>query len=81
MSIQNEMRRVKLTNLEHIVRRLRREIENLCKTVCINLDCGLTKPEELPIEQVDSQWDEIKNKWAGLTIALSEIARLKAELE
>ncbi|PKN71212.1 MAG: hypothetical protein CVU54_01970 [Deltaproteobacteria bacterium HGW-Deltaproteobacteria-12] len=81
MSIQNEMRRVRITNLEHTARRLRMEIESLCKTICINLDCGLTKPESLPIDQVDSQWDELKTKWADLTVALAEIARLEEELK
>jgi hypothetical protein len=81
MNLQNEMRRVRLTNLEHTARRLRREIESLCKTICINLDCGLTKPESLPVGEVDSQWDELKNKWVDLTVTLAEIAKIKAELE
>lgn len=81
MSTQNAMRRVRLTNLEHTARRLRIEIENLCKTICINLDCGLAKPESLPIDQVDSQWDELKAKWADLNVALAEIARLEEELK
>lgn len=81
MSLQNEMRRVKITNLEHTARRLRMEIESLCKTICINLDCGLTKPEALPIDQVDSQWDELKAKWADLSVSLAEIARLEEELK
>jgi hypothetical protein len=80
MSVQNEMRRVKKTNLEHSARRLRMEIENLTQTISINLDCGLKKPEELPINEMDSQWDELKAKWADLTIALAEIDRLEAEL-
>lgn len=81
MSIQNEMRRINLTNLTHKVKRLRLEIESLSRTICINLDCSLTRPEALPITEVDSQWDDIKNKWADLTIALAEIARLEAELK
>ena len=82
MSIQNEMRRVRLTNLEHIARKLRSEIANLCKIICINLDLGLlTKPEDLPVEQVDSQWDELKSKWAELTIAVNEIKKLEEELK
>lgn len=81
MSIQTGMRRVKLTNLEYTARRHRMEIENLCKTICINLDCSLTRPEALPVTEVDGQWDEVKNKWADLTVALAEIARLKEELE
>lgn len=81
MSVQNEMRRVRLTNLEYLVRGYRRGIEHLCKTICINLDCSLTRPEALPITEVDGQWDEVKNKWADLTVALAESARLKAELE
>jgi len=80
MSIQNEMRRVRLTNLEHMARRYRTEIESLCKTICINLDLGLlANPEDLPIAQVDSQWDELKSKWADLTIAVNEIKKLKEE--
>lgn len=81
MSIQNEMRRINLTNLTHKVKRLRLEIESLSRTICINLDCSLRRPEALPIIEVDSQWDDIKNKWADLTIALAEIARLEAELK
>jgi hypothetical protein len=81
MSLQNEMRRQQKVNFEFKAKRLRGEIENLARIICINLDCGLTRPEALPINEVDSQWDEMKNKWADLTIALAEIARLKAELE
>jgi len=82
MSTQNAMRRVRLTNLEHIARRLRLDIESLCKTICINLDVGLfSKPEDLPVNQVDSQWDELKSKWAELTVAVNEIKRLEEELK
>ena len=80
MNLQNEMRRIQLTNLEHKAKSLRLDIERLCKTICINLDCGLTKPEDMPIVQVDSQWDELKSKWADLTVALEEIRRIKEEL-
>jgi hypothetical protein len=81
MSTQNAMRQIKLTNLEHTVRRLRMDIEALARIICINLDCGLTKPEDMPIEQVDSQWDELKSKWAELTIAVNEIKKLEEELK
>lgn len=81
MSLQNEMRRVKITNLEHTARRLRMEIENLSKTICINLDCSLRRPEELDIAVLDSQWDELKGKWADLSVALAEITRLEEELK
>lgn len=80
MSLQNEMRRVQLTNLEHTAKRLRVEINDLCKTICINLDCGMTMPEDLPVESVDSQWDELKSKWADLTVTLAKIRMLKEEL-
>ena len=81
MSIQNAMRHMKLTNLEHTVRRLRMEIEHLARVICVNLDCSLTRPEALPISDVDSQWDELKSKWADLTVALEEIKRLNDELK
>ena len=74
------MRRVKLTNLEHSAKRLRIEIENLTKTICINLDCGLAQPENLPVAEVDSQWDELKSKWADLTLALTKIKQLENDL-
>jgi archaellum component FlaC len=81
MSLQNALKRVKITNLEHTVKRLRLEIENLTQTICINLDCSLTRPEDLLINEVDSQWDELKNKWADLTVAHAEIKRLEEELK
>ena len=81
MSLQNEMRRVRITNLEHTARRLRMEIEGLCRTICINLDCGLTKPESLPVDQVDSEWDELKARWGQLRVSLAEIAGLDEELK
>ena len=80
MSAQNEMRRVKRTNLEFNARRLRGEITNLAQVICINLDCSLKKPEDLPIGEVDSQFDELKDKWAELSVSLEEIKRLEAEL-
>ncbi|ESP62815.1 hypothetical protein SMITH_196 [Smithella sp. ME-1] len=81
MSTQNAMRRVKLTNLEHIAKRLRLEIESLAQIISLNLDCSLTRPEDLLVDTMDSQWDELKSKWADLTVALSEIKRLEEELK
>ena len=80
MSTQNEMRRMKKTNLEHKAKRLRCEIESLTKTICVNLDTSLTQPEDLPISEVDSQMDELKSKWAELLQSMSEFARLEEEL-
>lgn len=80
MSLQNELRRTKLTNLEYAVRRLRSEMNALAHTISINIDCSLAPPEHLPMETIDSQFDELKAKWSELNVALSEIERLKAEL-
>jgi hypothetical protein len=81
MSIQNEMRRVRRTNLLHRVGRLRGEIESLARTISINLDCSLKTPEDLPISDVDSQFDELKAKWSELTVAIAEIHRIDEELK
>jgi hypothetical protein len=80
MSAQNEMRRVKKANAEYRAKRLRGEIEALAVIVCINLDCSLIKPENLPIGDVDVQFDELKAKWGELIACLEEIKRLEAEL-
>ena len=80
MSTQNAMRKIKLTNLNHTAARLRQEIGTLARTISINLDTSLTRAENLPVEVVDSQWDELKSKWADLTIALADIKRLEEEL-
>lgn len=80
MSTQNAMRQVKKTNLEHKAKQLRIEIENLAQVICINLDCSLKRPEDLPIDVVDNQFDELKNKWADLSVAVAEIKRLEEEL-
>lgn len=80
MSVQNEMRRVKKTNLEFTVKRLRMEIEGLTRTICVNLDISLTQAEDLPIADVDCQMDELKDKWGVLNQALSEIERINQEL-
>jgi len=80
MSMQNELRRVRRTNLDYQSRRLRQEIECLCRTISVNLDCGLLRPEQLPVEEIDGQWDELKTKWAALSVANAGIARLEEEL-
>jgi hypothetical protein len=80
MSIQNEMRRVRLTNLNHNAHKLRLEIGELARVISLNLDTSLTRAENLPVETIDSQWDELKSKWAELTIALADIKRLEDEL-
>ena len=80
MSMQNEMRRVKKTNLEYKARRLRGEIEGLCRVIAGNLDCSLNSPEQLPVADIDGQWDELKGKWAELSVANAGIARLEEEL-
>ena len=81
MSLQNEMRRTKLTNLEYTTKRLRMDIKSLAKIICINLDCSLRHPEDLPIAEVDGQWDDLKAKWAELISAQEEIRRLEEELK
>jgi hypothetical protein len=80
MSVLNEMRRVRLTNLNHNAHKLRLEIGELARTICINLDTSMTRAENLPVETVDSQWDELKAKWADLNIAVADIKRLEEEL-
>jgi hypothetical protein len=75
------MRRVRKTNLEHKANRLRGEIRNLCRLIEINLDCTLNQPEDLPIAEVDSQFDELKAKWGELAVCKAEISRLEAELK
>jgi len=81
MSVQNEMRRVLKTNLEHKAKRLRLDIESLARTISINLDYSLKRAEDLPIGDIDSEWDELKDKWAELTVALAEVTRLEDELK
>jgi hypothetical protein len=81
MSIQNEMRRMNKTNLEYKAKRLSGEIDNLARIICVNLDYSLHRPEDLPVSEIDNQWDELKSKWADLTIARSEIKRLEEELK
>jgi len=80
MSVQNEMRRVKKTNLEYAAKRLRREIEDLARIICLNLDCSLHHPEDLPIGEADAQFDQLKAKWGELVVALAEISRIDEEL-
>ncbi len=80
MSVQNEMRRVKLTNLMHKARTLRMEIGTLTRTISVNLDTSLTPPENLPVATIDSQWDELKAKWMELNIAVRDTQRLEEEL-
>ena len=80
MSLQNEMRRTRKTNLEYNAMRLRREIEDLAQMICLNLDCSMSKPENLLIDVVDSQFDQLKAKWGELAVDLAEIARLEEEL-
>lgn len=81
MSLQNEMRRTAKTNLEYKARQLRGEIEHLARTLCINLDCSLHRPENLAVSEMDGQWDDLKAKWAKLLSVLAEIDRLQEELK
>lgn len=80
MSIQNEMRRTKKTNLDFKAKRLRGEIDALCRLICVNLDCSLKVPEDLPVPEVDAQWDQLKAKWGELAATNEEIRRLEEEL-
>ena len=43
--------------------------------------CSLHHPEDLPIAEADAQFDQLKEKWGELSVALAEIATLNAELE
>ncbi|MCE5265718.1 MAG: hypothetical protein LLG97_19590 [Deltaproteobacteria bacterium] len=81
MSTQNEMRRMKKTNLEFKVKRLRGEIEALARIICINLDCSLKRPDDLPIAETDAQFDDLKAKWGELAVVNEEIVRLDEELK
>lgn len=80
MSAQNELRRVRRTNLEYTAKRLRTEISGLSRTICINLDTSLRPAEELPIPEADSQFDALKDKWGELIQALSEIREINEAL-
>lgn len=81
MSLQNEMRRTRLTNLQYTIKRLRADITSLARLISINLDASLHRAEDLPIAETDSQWDELKSKWAELLAAQEEIKRLEEELK
>ena len=81
MSVQNEMRRVERRNLEFKAMRLRGEIDSLCRLISVNLDCSLKTPEDLPIPEVDSQFDQLKAKWGELVAAVAGIKRLEEELK
>ena len=80
MSLRNEILRTQNTNLAFKAKRLRNEIESLAQTICINMDCSLKRPEDLPIDIVDNQFDELKSKWAELVSATAEIKRIEEEL-
>jgi hypothetical protein len=56
------------------------EIGTLTRTISVNLDTSLTPPENLPVETIDSQWDELKSKWMELNIAVRDTRRLEEEL-
>ncbi|MRR15687.1 MAG: hypothetical protein EG826_04430 [Deltaproteobacteria bacterium] len=81
MSLQNEMRRTRMTNLQYTEKRLRADIDSLVKLICINLDGSLHRAEDLPIAEIDSQWDDLKSKWADLISAQAKIKRLEEELK
>lgn len=81
MSIQNEMRRTRLANLQYTEKRLRADIDALARLICINLDGSLRRAEDLPVAETDAQWDELKSKWAELIAAQAEIKRLEEELK
>ncbi len=81
MSLQNEMRRTRLTNLEYTCKRLRADITALARLICINIDLSLHKIEDMPVAEIDSQWDDMKSKWAELIVAREEIKRLEEELK
>ena len=81
MSMQNEMRKTRLTNLQYTEKRLRADIASLCKLIAINLDCSLRRAEDLPIPETDGMWDDLKTKWAKLITAQEEIKRLEEELK
>ncbi len=81
MSLQNEMRRTKLANLKYTCKRLRADITALAKLICINIDLSLHAPEDMPVAEIDVQWDDMKSKWAELIAAQAEIKRLEEELK
>jgi hypothetical protein len=81
MSLHNEMRRTKLVNLEYKVKRQRAHITELSRLICINIDLSLHTPEDVPVEEIDNQWDDLKTTWAELIAAQEEIKRLEEELK
>jgi hypothetical protein len=62
-------------------RALRQEIGTLARTISINMDTSLTRAENLPVEVIDSQWDELKSKWAELTIALGGHQEIRGRIK
>jgi len=80
MSLQNEMRRTRLTNLQYTAKRLRADIAALTRLICFNIDLSLRAPEDMPVGDIDGQWDDLKAKWAELLTTLAEVKRLEEEL-
>lgn len=80
MSIERAAMRGKLAEAELTRNRLRSRIEGVAIAMRQGLNTSLTPADELPVLQLDEQWDTLKDAWAELGIVNAAIARLEKEL-
>lgn len=80
MNLERAAMKGKLAEAQQTRNRLRMRIEGVAKALCQGLNTVLTPPDELPVLQLDEQWDVLKEAWGELGVANETIARLEKEL-
>lgn len=81
MSIERETMRGRLASLESERKKLELLIEGNARMIRQNLNTVLIPSAELEIPLLDEQWDSLKSAWVELQVVISDIAKLKRELQ
>lgn len=80
MNLERAAMKGLLAEAEQTRDKLRMRIEGAAVALRQGLNTSLTPIDELPVLQLDEQWDALKEAWAELGIINEKISRLQREL-
>lgn len=80
MNLERAAMKGTLAEAEQTRDKLRMRIEGAAVALRQGLNTTLTPVDELPVLQLDEQWDTLKEAWAELGMINEKIARLQREL-
>lgn len=80
LSLERAAMRGKLAELQEKATRLVLRIDSAATAIRAGLNTTLTAAADLPIPELDEQWDVLKTAWAELVVVYADAERIRKEL-